>query len=164
MFLCACFVSLVIDPTSEVYLYLCLGSANKRVDYCALYLQIMGVYGVAPCAATWNANNVQPHYRRATAIAGSLVMTNFGGIVSTWLFTDPPRFHKAASVNLAFSLSLVASCFIIWFYFRTLNEKRHREVQHLLETQGKGTEPGGWDSLEARRRLGDRHPRFKFTL
>ncbi|KAH9962141.1 MFS general substrate transporter, partial [Russula dissimulans] len=125
-------------------MFLC--SANKTIDYCALYLQIIGAYGVTPSGATWNANNVQPHYRRATAIAASRAMANVGGIVSTWLFTDPPRFRKAASINLTFSLGMAASCVILRLYLSSLNEKGRREVQHLLETQGKGTAHGGWDS------------------
>ncbi|KAI0305353.1 MFS general substrate transporter [Multifurca ochricompacta] len=65
-----------------------LGSKDKNTDYGALYLQIIGSYAIAPCLSTWNANNVQPHYRRATAVAIAFVATNIGGIVSTWLFTD----------------------------------------------------------------------------
>jgi hypothetical protein len=110
------------------------------------------------------ANNVQPHYRRATAVAIAFIATNAGGIVSPWFFTDPPRFHKASSINLAVSLGMTASCACLIFYFRICNEKKRKEVQKLLQMHGQGTEPGGWDSPEERRRLGDRHPRFEFTM
>jgi len=141
-----------------------LGSSNKHTDYGALFLQIVGSYGSAPCLATWMANNVQPHYRRATAVALAFIATNAGGIVSPWFFTDPPRFHKANSINLGFSLGTSASCLFLIFYFRICNERKRKEVQKLLQKHGQGTESGGWDSPEERRRLGDRHPRFEFTM
>src|ERR1700761_7453418 len=140
------------------------GSDNKNTNYGALYLQIIGSYAAAPCLSTWNANNVQPHYRRATAIAIGFIATNAGGIVSTWLFTDPPRFHKATCINLIFSLGMAASSVGILVYFRYRNAEKQREVQRLLQIHGDGTGVGGWDSPAERKRLGDRHPRFEFTM
>ena len=107
---------------------------------------------------------MQPHYRRATAIAIAFMSTNVGGIVSTWLFTTPPRFHTATCINLAFSLGMAATCAGLIVYFRARNAEKRREVQRLLQLHGEGTWKGGWDSPEERRRLGDRHPRFEFTL
>ena len=140
------------------------GSKNKSTDYAALHLEIIGNYGISSCLATWLANNVQPHYRRATAIAIFAFAANIGGIVSPWFFTDPPRFHKATSVNLAVSLVLAASCAGMVVYFRAGNAKKRKKVEDYLQTHGKGLGLGEWDSLEERRRLGDRHPRFEFTL
>ena len=30
-------------------------------------------------------------------------IANFGGVLSTWIFNDPPRFRNAIKINLAFS-------------------------------------------------------------
>ncbi|KAF8265315.1 major facilitator superfamily domain-containing protein [Lactarius quietus] len=141
-----------------------LSSDNKNTNYGALYLQIIGSYAAAPCLSTWNANNVQPHYRRATAIAISSIGTNAGGILSTWLFTDPPRFQKATRINLTFSLGMAACSVGMLVYFRFRNAEKQREVQRLLRMHGDGTGVGGWDSSAERKRLGDRHPRFAFTM
>ncbi|KAI0769506.1 MFS general substrate transporter [Irpex lacteus] len=137
-----------------------LGSKNKHADYAALFLQIIGVYAGAPCLSTWNSNNVQPHYRRATAIAAAFASTNIGGIVSTWIFVDPPRFHTATSINLAFSLAMVAFCAYIMVYLSHANKLKCQEVERLKKEFG---ENGEWDSRAERRRLGDRHPRFVYT-
>jgi MFS family permease len=141
-----------------------LSSNHKNTNYGALYLQIIGSYAAVPCLSTWNANNVQPHYRRATAIAIGFIATNSGGIVSTWLFTDPPHFRKAARTSLAFSLGMAACSVGILVYLRFCNAQKQREVQRLLRTYGDGTGVGGWDSPAERKRLGDRHPRFEFTM
>ena len=140
-----------------------VGSNNKNTNYGALYLQIIGSFAAAPCLSTWNANNVQPHYRRATAIAIGFIATNSGGIVSTWLFTDPPHFKKATRVNLAFSIGMAASSVGILVYFWARNAEKRKEVERLLQMHGDGTGEGGWDSSAERKRLGDRHPRFEFT-
>lgn len=144
--------------------YLSLASKNKTSDYGALFLQIVGTYGISPCLVTWHANNVQPHYRRATAVAFVLAIVNVGGIVSTWLFTGAPRFRKATSINLAFSLGMAVACVGLIVYLRAQNAGKRRKVLGLLQSDGQGTGDGGWDSPEERRRLGDRHPRFEYTM
>jgi hypothetical protein len=140
------------------------GSKNKHTAYAALFLEIMGSYGSIACLVTWLANNAQPHYRRATAVAVSFFSANIGGMVSPWFFTDPPRFHKATSINLGISLGGAATSAIVIVYFRAANAKKRKLVENYLQTQGKGLERGEWDSPEERRRLGDRHPRFEYTL
>jgi hypothetical protein len=49
-------------------------------------------------------------------------------------------------------------------YLRARNAEKRRKVQSLLQLNGQGTGDGGWDSPEERRRLGDRHPRFEYTM
>ncbi|KZV68752.1 MFS general substrate transporter [Peniophora sp. CONT] len=137
-----------------------IGTGSKHADYGALFLQIIGVYNIAPCIGTWNSNNVQPHFRRATAIAWAFIATNTGGIVSTWLFTDPPRFHIASSINLAFSLAGAVVTFAIIVQLSLANKRKRGELMRLEQEQPNGA----WDSRAERRRLGDRHPRFMYTL
>ena len=140
------------------------GSKNKNIDYAALYLGIIGSIGSVPCRGTWLANNIQPHYRRATAVAILSSAVDIGGIVSPWFFTGPPRFHKATSINLAVSLGAAASSAGVIVYFHASNAKKRKTVENYLQTHGKGLGRGEWDFPEERRRLGDRHPRFEFTL
>ncbi|KAI0319666.1 MFS general substrate transporter [Amylostereum chailletii] len=140
-----------------------IGTANKNANYAALFLQIIGTYSAAPCLSTWNANNVQPHYRRATAIAMAFISTNLGGIVSTWIFIDPPRFHVASAINLSFSLGIVAFSAGIWIFLAQQNKRKREVVRRMVEERGLGQGDGEWDSKEERRRWGDRHPRFEYT-
>jgi hypothetical protein len=155
---------LLLTSRPDVYLLMSLASGNKENGYGALYLQIIGSYASAPCLITWHTNNVQPHYRRATAVAVGLVSINIGGIVSSWIFIGAPRFHTASSINLAFSLGIAVASASLIFYLRARNTVKRKEVQLLLQMDGRGTGEGGWDSPEERRRIGDRHPRFEFTM
>ena len=160
-------LALLLTPSPRdrrIFVLRFLASGNKSSDYGALFLQIVGSYSISPCLITWQANNVQPHYRRATAVAFVLATVNVGGIVSTWLFTDAPRFHKATSINLTFSLGMAVASVGLILYLRARNAEKHRKVLELLQSDGQGTGDGGWDSPEERRRLGDRHPRFEYTM
>jgi hypothetical protein len=161
---CACPVTDAITSGPTYICFTSLASKNRTSDYGALFLQIVGTYAIAPCLVTWQVNNVQPHYRRATAVAFGLATTNVGGIVSTWLFTDAPRFHKATCINLAFSLGIAVVSVGLILYLRARNGEKRKKVQSLLQLDGQGTGDGGWDSPEERRRLGDRHPRFEYTM
>ncbi|KAI0057283.1 MFS general substrate transporter [Artomyces pyxidatus] len=142
-----------------------LWTNQKHSHYGALFLQIIGVYCVAPCLSTWNANNVQPHYRRATSVALAFVSTNIGGIVSTWLFiTGSPKFRTASIINFAFAVGMAFFSGLAMLYMRNRNVAKREEVARLLSEKGDGTAPGEWDSPAERRKLGDRHPRFEYTL
>jgi len=149
------FCALLAAAGYALFLY----SENKNNDYGAISLQIVGIYAIAPCLVTWSANNVQPHYRRATAIGVSVASVNIGGIVSTLLYTGAPRFHRATIINLSLSLAIAAISVGLIFYFRARNAKKRREVQGLLQSGD-----AGWNSPEERRRLGDRHPLFEYTM
>ena len=139
------------------------GSTNESTDYAVLYLAIIGSYGSAPCLATWLANNIQPHYRRATAVAIAFLAANIGGVVSTWFFILDLR-NGPAKINLGVSLGTAFSSLFIMIWFRFCNAKKRERVENYLRTYGQGLGRGEWDSTEERRRLGDRHPRFEFTL
>ncbi|KZT42389.1 MFS general substrate transporter [Sistotremastrum suecicum HHB10207 ss-3] len=131
-----------------------LGSASKHVDYGALFLQVTGAYATAPFVASWQANNFLPYYKRATAVGWGFVMTNSGGILSTWIFNDPPRFRLATRLNLAFSVGIVVMSATNMGYLIWANAQKKKvgvEERKAL------------DNEEARQRLGDRHPDFMYT-
>lgn len=86
------------------------------------------------------------------------------GILSTWIFIDPPRFHIATSINLAFALGMAAVSAFLVLYLMRKNHLKRAMVTTLINEKGLGRKEGEWDSDEERRRLGDRHPRFEYTL
>ncbi|QRW03728.1 major facilitator superfamily transporter [Ceratobasidium sp. AG-Ba] len=120
----------------------------------AIYL----AYASAPTLSAWMANNAQPYYRRATAIALAFVFSNLGGIVSTWIFTNPPRYTVATRSNLAFAIGLCVFAVIIDIYFILQNRRKAA----ILASPDYGK--NGEDSTEEQKRLGDRHPKFMYIL
>jgi hypothetical protein len=105
------------------------------------------------------SNNTAGHTRRATALALSFMMTNSGGILSTWIYRqkDAPNYEFAANLNLAFSTLTVVLLGSNWAWLALQNKRKvtHRE-EILRKVQGLTEE-------EQRRWLGNKHPDFVYT-
>lgn len=76
------------------------------------------------------------------------------GILSTWIFTNPPRYMKTTKLNLGFALATSVVSAILALYLEWQNKKKRR----YLEGGGKVD-----NSVEERLRLGDGHPLFVYT-
>ena len=126
---------------------LSLNSTNTSVLYGSIFLQTMGAFTSASTVGTWNINNVQPHYKRSTAVGLGLVMANFGGVLSTWVFNDPSRFVNVTKINLAFSVGVcvLAAVNRVW----SVEQNRRKEGERAVR------QPLGSDEAEEaqRRRL-----------
>jgi len=149
---------LVSGAVATVGYMVFITSTRTPVLYGSLVLQAIGSFTSVPAIGTWNVNNVEPHYKRSTSIGFSLAMANCGGILSTWIFDDPPRFKKAAKINLAFSLGLCALAIInrVWL----AGQNKQKEAQRA-QRQPLGSEE---EEEAEKRRLGDDHPDFIYTL
>jgi len=135
-----------------------LTSTHTSVLYGSIFLQTMGAFTSASAVGTWNVNNVQPHYKRSTAVGFGLAMANFGGVLSTWIFNDPPKFRKATKINLAFSVGVcvLAAVNRVWLMAQNRRKETERAVRHPLRSDK--------EEEAQRRRLGDDHPDFIYTL
>jgi len=151
-------------------LYLGAAAAeNKFLLYGALFLIVPGVSGGTPIISAWLANNSEPHYRRATNIALILIFNSAGGVLGTWSFPtkDGPKFTKAMTRNLVFSILIVVGCLVNVAYFSWRNKvkKRPGVRAKLLEKYVIADKEGEGDGeLKAWTELGDRHPDFVYTL
>jgi MFS family permease len=124
------------------------------VLYGSLFLTVSGINALSPALAAWVANNVSPHVRRATAIAVLSMLTNSGGILSTWLLgslSPAPRYTSATISFLVFSIVMVIFLGLTLLYFSSENKKK----AVIRETTVQADEPEG---------LGDRSAWFKYIL
>jgi len=173
-YVCAFFVSIFTSYLSDRYQQRALTAAGLNLlasagyiiflrtghihaDYAALFLQIIGIYATAPTLSAWNANNVQPHYKRATSIAMCFICTNSGGILSTWIFTSPPRYTKTTRLNLAFALCTAFVSVLLAIYLEWRNRKKRAYVERMGGAEKIDNSP------EEKLRLGDEHPLFMYT-
>ncbi|KAF4590269.1 hypothetical protein EYR38_009567 [Pleurotus pulmonarius] len=104
-----------------------LGSHKHAVQYGSLFLTLSGINTAAPTITSWTANNTAPHIRRASAIAVVCMLTNMGGILSTWLLgslSSAPRYTKATIVLLVFSIGLGVAAGLNVLYLWTQNKKK----------------------------------------
>ncbi|KAF9477431.1 MFS general substrate transporter [Pholiota conissans] len=144
-------------------MYLAAGN-NKHLSYAALYFMVPGVYARTPVIAAWISNNSEPYYRRATSIAMGFVLTNSGGILSTWLYPSNkgPSYTNTTIMNLSFATIsiLLAILNAATLYYMTKRKERLREK--ILAPYATDKDPEG--ELRAWAELGDRHPDFHYVI
>lgn len=133
-----------------------LGSKNPKVRYASLFFQVSGAYVGAPITSTWMPNNLAPFYRRVTGIVCGFIVTNCGGILSTWLFptTEAPDYKRATSILLALCIAMIMFAGLNMAYLGWHNRKR---------AAAGGFEKGG-PELDDQADLGDKSVHFKFIL
>lgn len=78
--------------------------------------------------------------------------------MSTWIFTNPPRYTTATRLNLAFAAGLCVFAVIVDVYLIIQNRRK----AEILASPDYGR--NGEDSAEEQKRLGDKHPKFKYML
>ncbi|KZO94431.1 MFS general substrate transporter [Calocera viscosa TUFC12733] len=132
---------------------------NTQVSYLGVFFAVTGVYCSAPSFCTWIPNNSAPHYRRASLLAISLIVTNAGGIASTWLFptSAAPRYKGGIIADLVCA-AVPMICGVINMSFISWGTKKKQE------RRGEILAPYGGDEKRAWRELGDNHPDFKWLL
>ncbi|KAK0552691.1 hypothetical protein OC845_001593 [Tilletia horrida] len=136
-------------------------SSDPYVQYAAIIILSIGVYSAPPSQLTWISTLVTGNEKRATAIGFYIVFTNSGGVTSTWLFQDGPRYRKSFLIMLILQIVAVLStlaCEASVLYERRARAqgKRDGPVQELRAK--------GWSEARIRKYLGDRHPDFKLPL
>lgn len=138
---------------------LAINGRSVGIRYAALMLLVTGVYACAPCLISWVPNNTAGHLRRATAVAMAFIATNMGGIMSTWIYPreSAPYFHLGIRFNLSLLVIAMVLVVVQVLLLRSLNRRKERIPLELL----RGTEDLPYEEQFAK--LGDRHPRYKYT-
>jgi predicted MFS family arabinose efflux permease len=138
---------------------LAINGRSVGIRYAALMLLVAGVYACAPCLISWVPNNTAGHLRRATAVAMAFIATNMGGIMSTWIYPkeSAPYFNLGIRFNLALLVIAMVLVVVQVLLLRFLNRRKERDPLGLLQ----GTEDLPYEEQFAK--LGDRHPRYKYT-
>ncbi|KAK0539477.1 hypothetical protein OC834_000032 [Tilletia horrida] len=154
----AILVSATIAITGFAIAY---ASADPYVQYAAIIVLSIGVYSLPPTQLTWISTLVSGNEKRATSIAFYIVFTNSGGVLSTWLFRDGPRYRKSFLIMLilqivAFVATIICELLVIYERKQRAAGKRDGPVQELRAK--------GWSEARIRKYLGDRHPDFVLPL
>lgn len=136
---------------------------NKYVAYGALYL-IVAIFATTPPLFAWLANNSEPFYRRATAIALGFVAGNSGCVLSTWVFSpeDGPKYRKTATLNLIFCIGVVIVSLLNVKYLSWKNSSKAILGRREVVLQKYSEDNDG--ALRAWMELGDEHPDFLYSL
>jgi len=134
-----------------------IATPNVHVQYGGTFLVAAGIFPCSPLVMGWLANNLAPHYVRATGTGAQIAFANLAAFVATFTYLTPdaPRYIQGHAINLGMiGLAMVLTGVLMW-YNRFENRKRENGAR-----DGRIAEAGA----EGEWALGHRHPKFRYTL
>ncbi|KAK0126811.1 hypothetical protein ONS95_008391 [Cadophora gregata] len=130
-----------------------IASPKPLVQYGGTFFVAVGIFPCSPMVMGWMANNVAPHYVRATATGFQICIANCAAFIATFTYvtSDAPRYKTGHAINLGMlALCLVVTAVTI-LYCKWENAKRE-----------KGERDDRLD--EDQTLLGHRHPKFRYAI
>ncbi|KAF7321877.1 hypothetical protein MKEN_00709700 [Mycena kentingensis (nom. inval.)] len=171
-FVCGCIATILVGHLSDRYNlrgpFIVGPALVSLIGYIILYTQskagpayfgsILAATGVYPTIAVnlaWAGSVAGGDVRKGVVIAMVIGLGNLGGICSSFIYYQPPRFHIGHGTIMGWlSLSIVLSCFAMWDY-RRINKQRDEYCKRE-----------GID--ESRRKefrdMGSESPLFRYTI
>ncbi|KAG1866149.1 MFS general substrate transporter [Suillus subluteus] len=118
----------LVSLVGYILLYCSVQAGPSYVGAC---LAAAGNFPTVPVILAWAGSNAGGDLKRGVVLATVIGISNLGGVCSSFIYIDPPRFHIGHGTNMGFiSLSIIMSLFAMWNYNR-LNKKK--EAQCLAE-------------------------------
>ncbi|KIJ13101.1 hypothetical protein PAXINDRAFT_100907 [Paxillus involutus ATCC 200175] len=129
--------------------------SSPGVSYAGTIIAAAGVFPTIAVHLAWAGSNAGGDLKRGVVIAMVIGLGNLGGICSSFIYLDPPRFHIGHGTIMGWlTLSILLSCFAMWDY-RRINEEKEE-----LCLEGGITE----DHSDKFRDMGDGSPLFRYTI
>jgi MFS family permease len=94
------------------------------VGYVGTILAAVGAFPTIAPNLAWAGGNAGGVTKRGVVLALVIGLSNLGGICSSFVYIDPPHFHKGHGTILGvLSLSIILSFFAMWNYSRLNKQK-----------------------------------------
>ncbi|KAH8994726.1 MFS general substrate transporter [Lactarius hatsudake] len=107
--------------------------------YVAAVIAASGSIPLIPISLAWAAGNSGGNMKRGVVLAMVIGLGNLGGICSSFIYYQPPRFHKGhGTVMGCLGTSIVCSCVLMWTYKRLNKEKEEQCVREGINESMKG--------------------------
>ncbi|KAG1798489.1 MFS general substrate transporter [Suillus plorans] len=135
----------LVSLVGYILLYCSVRAGPSYVGAC---LAAAGVYPTVAIALAWAGSSAGGDLKRGVALAMVIGLGNLGGICSSFIYIDPPRFHIGHGTIMGFlSLAIIMSLFAMWDYNR-LNKKKEAQclAENISEDRGYEFEDMGDDS------------------
>ncbi|KAF3347958.1 Centromere protein C 1 [Verticillium dahliae VDG2] len=142
--------------TSIVGLLVVMVPTDGGVRYAGLYLAAVGIYVCQPLVIAWTVNQLVGNVKRGTATAFAISCGQLGGIISAVVFPakDEPQYVAGISTCIGFQAVGIAMAVIMWVCCQRENQARERGEREYRRNLPE-------DEV---RRLGEKHPDFRYTL
>ncbi|KAH7888879.1 major facilitator superfamily domain-containing protein [Phlebopus sp. FC_14] len=171
-FVCGCIFTILVGIYSDKHKlrgpYVIGGALVSLVGYIVLYTQsgagasyagaVLACVGVYPTIAVdlaWAGSNAGGDLKRGVVIAMVIGLGNLGGICSSFVYLDPPRFHIGHGTIMGFlGLSILLSLVAMWDYNR-INKLKDAQCREQGITN---------DRRDEFKNMGDASPLFRYTI
>jgi MFS family permease len=132
-------------------------TARPGVSYLGTFFAAVGIYPSVALVLCWPAINVSGQTKRATANAMQISIGNLGAVLGTQLYRadTSPRYVLGHSFALGYLCGNLVVVGVLWGVLNSENKEKDRCLVEFPHT------PGFQDGDEERK-LGDRHPRWRF--
>ena len=124
------------------------------VHYGGTFLVAVGVFPSAPAVLGWLANNLAPHYVRATGTGLQIAVCNCAAFIATFTYLekDKPDYTTGHFINLGMLVLSLALATTHILYVKWENRKRENGGRdYRLDEGDEGM-------------LGYKHPSFRYTI
>ncbi|KAH0828671.1 major facilitator superfamily domain-containing protein [Lanmaoa asiatica] len=128
---------------------------SPGASYVGAVLAAVGVFPPIAVVLAWAGSNAGGEMKRGVVIAVSVGLANLGGVCSSFIYLDPPRFHVGHETIMGWlSLSFLLSTFAMWNYNRLNKQKKKlcRENGITEDRQGEF------------QNMGDDSPLFRYSV
>ncbi|KIJ68120.1 hypothetical protein HYDPIDRAFT_173800 [Hydnomerulius pinastri MD-312] len=171
-FIAGCIATLIVGVYSDKHNlrgpYIVCGATISLIGYIILYTQsspgvsyagavlaAVGVYPTIAVALAWAGSNAGGDLKRGVVLGMVIGSSNMGGLCSSFVYLDPPRFHIGHGTIMGWlSLSILLSLIAMWNYNRINKQK-----EELCRQQGITD-----DRREEFKDMGDESPLFRYTI
>ena len=151
--------TLVCLGISLIGFIMIMSSLEKSVLLVGCCFVAAGSYPGLIIAASWQLSTHAGYTKRSTAWAISQIFIQCYSIISTQVYTNPPRFFKGHGTLLGLNAVGVVAGLVNYMLMKRENARRDRVA---LEFERNGQEDP--DNHKSYEEICDRHPQFRYAL
>ncbi|KAL6703983.1 hypothetical protein ACN47E_008921 [Coniothyrium glycines] len=130
---------------------------DNNIKYLAVFFAAFGGFSNGPTFLAWGMNNASGPTIRAVSSAYIVLLSNFGGIIATWIYLprSRPNYYEGHFVNLGALCTIFILSNVIMAYCKWENKKRANG-----ERDGRAAGLNEHEKLA----LGYRNPDYRYTI
>jgi len=134
---------------------LAYATSKPGPGYAAAIIAATGVFPTIAVILAWAGGNAGGDLKRGVVLAMVIGIGNLGGICSSYIYYQPPRFHKGHGTIIGcLGMSIICSSILMWRYSAFNKEKEELCLREGID-----------ENMQDRyRELGDVSPLFRYVI
>lgn len=117
---------IICAPFSMIGYSMFLATSAAHVRYAATFLPVCGIFAYGAMTNSHVSANLVSDTARSSGIAFTVMLSNLGGLISTWAFLpfDRPLYKIGNGLNLAAQTTIFILATGMYFWIRAANKKK----------------------------------------